>query len=178
MSAAGPAVPGQPPEPLVPDPLVHRTRLVAASYVVLRRGDEVLLQLRAGTGYRDGFWALLAGHVEPGESVLDAAVREAEEEAGVVLDPADLAPLTAMHRFEAHGPAIEQRLDVFWLARAWAGEPRVREPHRTADMAWFALDALPDPVVPHEARVLEGLRAGHLPPVLVHRTEPDEHDPA
>ena len=49
--------------------------MVPAAYVILRRGDEVLLQLRRNTGFRDGHWACAAaGHVEAGESVLSAAV--------------------------------------------------------------------------------------------------------
>ena len=37
---------------------MERPRLapVPASYVYLRRGDEVMLQLRSGTGYLDGHW--------------------------------------------------------------------------------------------------------------------------
>lgn len=151
--------------------LESRTRLVAAAYVALRRGDEVLLQLRAGTGYRDGYWALLAGHVEQDESVLEAAVREAAEEAGVGLDPADLEPLTTLHRFEPGGPPVEQRVDFFFQTRRWTGEPEVREPHRTADMGWFALDALPEPVVPHELQVLTALAAGDVPAILAIRMD-------
>ena len=42
----------------------ERFRVVPAAYVVLQRGPEVLLQLRQGTGYRDGHWAVAAaGHV-------------------------------------------------------------------------------------------------------------------
>ena len=152
--------------------LEDRTLLVAAAYVVLRRDREVLLQLRAGTGYRDGHWALLAGHVDPGESVVEAAVREAREEGGVEIDPADLVPVTSMHRFEPGGPAIEQRLDVFFETTSWSGEPTLHEPHRTASMGWFDLDALPDPVVPHERAVLEALRDGRPPAVLVWPMDP------
>ena len=77
-------------------------KLVAASYIILRRGGDVLLQLREGTGYRDGHWACAAaGHVEAGESVVQAAVREAREEVGVRIDPADLVPLCTMHRTHA-----------------------------------------------------------------------------
>jgi len=57
----------------------HRFRVVPAAYVLLRREGQVLLQLRRGTGFMDGFWAAgAAGHVEAGESVLDAAVRDVE----------------------------------------------------------------------------------------------------
>ena len=46
---------------------MDRFQVVPAAYVVLRRDDEVLLQLRRGTGYMDGYWACAAaGHVERG----------------------------------------------------------------------------------------------------------------
>ena len=87
-------------------------------------GTEVLLQLRRNTGYMDGYWATgAAGHVESGESVLQAACREAREEVGVVLAPEDLSPLTAMHRSnDVGGAAVEQRVDFFFRPHL-AGDP-------------------------------------------------------
>ncbi len=89
-----------------------------------------------------------------------------------MVSPADLVPLTTLHRFEAGGPPVEQRADFFFETRTWVGEPTIREPHRAAGMGWFRLDALPDPVVPHERAVLESLARGDLPAILVVRTEP------
>ncbi|SNR34090.1 NUDIX hydrolase [Blastococcus mobilis] len=147
-----------------------RFQVVPAAYVFLRRSadgvDQLLLQLRRGTGYMDGHWAAAAaGHVEAGESVLDAAVREAAEELGVAIDRADLLPLCAMHRTVApHGP-IDERVDFFFECRRWAGEPRVLEADKSADLRWFTLDALPEPVVPHELQVMTALRTGTLAPI-------------
>ena len=145
--------------------------MVPAAYVLLRRGAEdggqVLLQLRQGTGYMDDHWAAAAaGHVEAGESVLQAAVREASEELGIGIDPADLVPLCAMHRTVApHGP-IDERVDFFFECRRWTGEPRTREADKSADLRWFDLAALPDPVVPHERQVMAALGAGTLQPIV------------
>lgn len=147
------------------DHIDGRSLLVAASYLIVLDGRRVLLQLRSGTGYRDGHWATLAGHVDPGESVHEAAVREAQEEAGIDVDPADLVPLTTLHRFERTGPQVEQRADVFFLTRAFTGTPTRREPDKAARMEWFDLDELPTPMVPHEASVLAAWRAGTLPAV-------------
>ena len=36
----------------------------------------------------------------------------------------------------------------------------VVEPEKCAELRWFPLTALPDPVVPHELQVLDGLRSG------------------
>ncbi|MCX6463279.1 MAG: NUDIX domain-containing protein [Pseudonocardiales bacterium] len=140
-------------------------RVVPAAYVLLLDGaGRVLLQLRRGTGYRDGFWAAAAaGHVEAGESVHAAACREAAEELGVTITAADLVPLTAMHRTAPTGLDVDQRVDFFFTCRRWSGEPRTMEPAKSADLRWCALDDLPEPVVPHERFVLDGLRAGDLP---------------
>ncbi len=151
----------------VQDPATGRTRFVVvpASYVFLLRegatGTEVLLQLRQGTGYMDGHWAAAAaGHVERGESAEQAARREALEE--VAVDDLALTFVTAMQR-TAHDLPIDERIDFFFTARSWRGEPRIVEPAKCADLRWFALDALPDPLVPHEQVVLAGLRTGELP---------------
>jgi 8-oxo-dGTP diphosphatase len=150
-----------------------RFQVVPAAYVLLRRSadgaDQLLLQLRQGTGYMDGHWATAAaGHVEAGESVLAAAVREAAEELGIDIDPADLVPLCAMHRTVApHGP-IDERVDFFFECRRWTGEPRLQEVDKSVDLRWFDLDALPDPVVPHELQVMTELRDGTLQPVVTH----------
>lgn len=149
---------------------VHSFSLVPAAYVLLLREREgaapqVLLQLRRNTGYMDGHWACgAAGHVESGESVLATAVRETREELGLEVEESALEPLTAMHRTgDLGGAAIEQRVDFFLVLREWDGEPAVQEPERTGGFEWFALDALPERVPPHE-RVVLGLLAASLEP--------------
>lgn len=121
---------------------------------------------RANTGYMDGYWALVAGHVERDESVYAAAVREAREEVGVTLSREDLTPLCCMHRTGGNGDWIDERADFFFAARHWTGDPELLEPDKASDIGWFSLDALPDPVVPHEAAVLAALRKGDVPAVL------------
>ena len=106
-----------------------RFAVVPAAYVFLLDDGRVLLQLRAGTGYYDGWWgASAAGHVEAGESVLDAAVRESAEEIGVAIAPDALAPLTTMHRTGPSGTPVDQRVDFFFACREWSGEPALLEP--------------------------------------------------
>ena len=136
--------------------------VVPASYVFLLRdgigGPEVLLQLRQNTGYMDGHWAAAAaGHVERGETAYDAARREAREELGV--EDLDLRFELTMQRTQ-HDQPIDERVDFFFTTRSWRGEPRIVEPEKCADLRWCPLDALPDPVVPHEALALASLGKG------------------
>lgn len=136
--------------------------LVPASYVYLLRdgvgGTEVLLQLRQGTPYMDGHWAAAAaGHVERGETAYDAARREATEELGITDVALEFA--FTMQRTQ-HAEAIDERVDWFFTARSWVGEPRIVEPHKAAELRWCPLDGLPEPMVPHEAHALAHLFTG------------------
>ena len=136
--------------------------VVPAAYVFLLRdgdaGREVLLQLRQNTGYMDGHWAAgAAGHVERGETAYDAAHREAAEELDV--HGLDLHFELTMQR-TATGEPIDERVDFFFTATTWTGEARIVEPGKCAELRWFPLDALPDPVVPHESLALASLGKG------------------
>ncbi|RZT13641.1 ADP-ribose pyrophosphatase YjhB (NUDIX family) [Kribbella sp. VKM Ac-2569] len=146
---------------------MDRFRVVPAAYVIVRRGDEVLLLLRANTGYMDGHWAVPAGHVEHGESAVAAAVRELKEEVGLDVDAADLVPVTAMHRTGGNGDPIDERVDFFFMVSKWTGEPRLMEPEKAAGLEWYPLDKLPDPLVPHEARVLGAVADGDALPAVI-----------
>ncbi|WP_245862081.1 NUDIX domain-containing protein [Georgenia soli] len=153
---------------------MNRFQVVPAAYVLLLEhgpegtADRVLLSYRRGTGYMDEHWAVgAAGHVEAGESVLAAAVREAREELGVELCASDLEPLTVMHRTAGNGDPIDERVDFFFAARTWTGDPARREPHKSAAVEWFPLDDLPSPVVPHELKVLTHLGEGAVPAVTL-----------
>ena len=151
--------------------MTGRFQVVPAAYLVLRRThdgvEQLLMQLRQNTGYMDGHWACgAAGHVEQGESVLAAAVREATEELGIGVDVADLVPVTVMHRTTPGGGPVEERVDFFFECRSWTGEPALQEADKAVALGWYDLDALPTPVVPHERHVLDRLRAGSLDPVV------------
>lgn len=136
--------------------------VVPASYVYLLRDvaneTEVLLQLRQGTTFMDGHWAAAAaGHVERGETAYVAAQREATEELGI--SAVDLAFEFTMQRTQG-GEPIDERVDFFFTARSWSGEPRIVEPDKAGELRWCSLDELPSPMVPHEGFALSQLGTG------------------
>lgn len=146
--------------------MAERLALTPVSYVILRRGDSVLLQLRQGTGYMDGHWSTAAaGHVETHETVHEAASREAREELGIVIAAKDLIALTTLHRVQGTVAAVDHRVDFFFTCDSWAGNPTIMEPGKSAGLEWFDLDELPEALVPYERHVLENLRTG-LPAII------------
>lgn len=112
------------------------------------RDDQVLLghKLR---GFGAGKIVGIGGKVEPGESLVQAAVRELHEEAGLTVDPVD-ADLAAYLDFRfPHRPEWDMTSHVF-VVRRWAGQVRGCDEIRPE---WFPLDALPFDQMWDEGRV-------------------------
>ena len=138
-----------------------RFRFVAAVHLFLLRDEDVLLLRRANTGYEDGKYSVVAGHLDGDETVLAAARREAREEAGIDLAEDDVAIVGMMQR-RASAPGDDERIDFFVAARRWSGTIRNLEPHKCDDLAWFPLDRLPAATIPYIRRALDNFRRGQI----------------
>ncbi|WP_370942261.1 NUDIX domain-containing protein [Amycolatopsis sp. cg5] len=126
--------------------------------VLVQRDDGALLLLeRAGTGYADGSLSTPGGHVEQGESFVEAAVREVREEVDVLVEPHMLRFAHVMHQRDADAQA---RVIVFFEALHWSGEPTNREPELCAGLHWAKPDTLPSMVIPCVADAITMAQAG------------------
>ncbi|GAB2735316.1 phosphotransferase [Kitasatospora kifunensis] len=131
-------------------------------HLILRRdgaaGPEVLLSRRAGQVYASGLLHLPSGHLDGShEDVVEALIREAKEETGVDIDPADVrAAVTVHHR----SPAGGSRIGIFFEVRRWHGAPRIMEPAVCDAMGWYPLDDLPSPMVAYCRAGLDAYRTG------------------
>lgn len=137
--------------------------LIDVHIMLVDRGCLLLSRRRDPDPAFDGRWHLPAGKLDAGESVLDAAVREADEELGVRIDPADLR---LVHTLHVRGPGCEPRLGLFFEARRWRGTPENREPEKCSELAWFPLDDLPDGLIEYPAAGIKGYLEGRTFGVL------------
>jgi ADP-ribose pyrophosphatase YjhB (NUDIX family) len=69
----------------------------------------------------------MAGHCEQ-ESAITCLIREAHEEAGPQIQPQDVELVHVVHHIDRAGD--RPRMGLFFGARAWAGEPQLREPDK------------------------------------------------
>lgn len=122
-------------------------------YLILRQKDKLLLQLRKNTGYCDGQWGFMAGHVEDGESAMNALVREAQEEIGIMLDPKALKVAHVMHR-----QTNRFNVDIFFEAFSYQGILQNNEEHKCAALKFFSLNELPSNIIDYVAVVLESIK--------------------
>ena len=121
-----------------------RSRFPVAVHLLFFRDDRVLLLRRSNTGWEDGKYSVPAGHVDAGESVTGATIREAREEVGISLKSEDIEVVHVMHR-----KAEEERIDFFLVVRSWTGEITNQEPQKCDDLAWYPLASLPSNVIPY-----------------------------
>ena len=139
-------------------PSKERHRIIPAAYVILRRGDEILMQRRLNTRYEDGNYGFVSGHVEEGEAYVNAAIREAKEEASITLQSANIRFAHLMHR-KGEGERNE-RGDVFFVAEQWDGEIKNLEPHKCSDLSWFSINSLPVNTIPYIRMAIQSVEQG------------------
>ena len=122
-----------------------------ACFIILRRGDKIAMVLRKNTNWMDGYYGLPAGKTEWGESFMIGAVREAEEEAGVMIKPEWLRYVHTVHRHSEDTDWV----DVYFEADTWEGEPHNAEPEKSEELAWLDINSMPENVVPSQKDALE-----------------------
>lgn len=137
----------------------ERFKLIPAVYLILRKGDEVLLLQRTNTGYQDGKYSLVSGHLDGDELATHGLVREAKEEAGVTIQPEDLVLVHTVHRL-SRDERNQERMDLFFETTTWEGDITNVEPHKCSDLRWFSINDLPDQMIPMVRQVLESVARG------------------
>lgn len=132
-----------------------RFTLIPEVHLLLQHGGQVLLLRRHATGYEDGNYSVVAGHVDGGEPARVAMAREAAEEAGLAIDPDALRLCHVIHR-----RSTAERLSLFFAADRWSGVPVNREPHKCSELAWYPRHALPPNMVPYVRHALDQVERG------------------
>lgn len=87
---------------------VPNDELAGALTLIETPNGLILLQLRdmkEGIHW-PGKWGIFGGGIEPGEDIMTAALREVEEEMGLVLTPAQLTPLAKINSLSRNRAAL------------------------------------------------------------------------
>ena len=117
--------------------------------------EKILLLSRVNTGYEDGNYSVVAGHLERDESVTEPMSREALEEAGIQIRQQDMEVAHVMHRKATDS----ERIDLFIRARSRRNDPKNVEPDKCDDLSWFPLDDLPHNTVPYVRQGIDMIKA-------------------
>ncbi len=113
-------------------------RQVTLLFLLNDEMQEILLAMKK-RGFGVGNYNGVGGKVGAGESIAEAAVREAREEIEVEIDPTDLVQVADILFTFDNKPEWEQHCNIFFVRR-YSGEPKESE-----EMApkWFSRGEIP-----------------------------------
>jgi 8-oxo-dGTP diphosphatase len=110
-------------------------------YIV--EGDKILLYLR-NSAHAGGTWCPPGGHIEYGETFLEAARRETKEEAGIDVEDIEVMGVTS----DVYDNEKRHYITVHTKPIKYKGTPSLMEPDKFDDMKWFDLSELPENLFP------------------------------
>lgn len=124
--------------------------VLVAAVALIDTDDRVLLAQRPEGKSMAGLWEFPGGKVEPGERPEETLIRELDEELGITVKEACLAPLT----FASYDYENFHLLMPLWVCRRWSGIVSGREgqaltwvqPRRLRE---FPMPPADEPLVPH-----------------------------
>jgi len=100
----------------------------------------------------DGYYSLPAGHLDGGETIIHAMLRETYEEIGININENKLKVIYVMHRL-----TDKEYIDFFLTTESWTGVPKIKEPNKCSELKWFSLNSLPSNIVPHVKQFLKNI---------------------
>ena len=112
--------------------LINYPRLSPAVIMAVVKGDRLLLA--SNKRFKSGFYSVLAGFVEPGETLEECVAREIKEEVGI--------SVKNVRYFGSQPWPFPNSLMVGFLADYAGGEIKA-DPSEIADAGWFTADNLP-----------------------------------
>ena len=134
-----------------------RFKLIPAVHLILIRNKKVLLLQRANTGWQDDNYSVPAGHLDGDETVIEAMIRECNEEIGIDISQSNTKVIHVMHRNE-----WEERIDFFLSVDQWRWKIKNCEPEKCSDLSWFPVDNIPENMVPYVRHAIEQIQEGRL----------------
>lgn len=132
---------------------MSRLKMRVAVHLILEKNNKYLLLRRYNTGYEDGNYSLIAGHVDGNETIISAMQREALEEAGINIDKNDLKIVEVMHR-----KSDDESIDYFLYSNKFSGTIKIMEPNKCDELSFYELDKFPKNIIPYIKTAIENYK--------------------
>ena len=133
----------------------QRFKMRVAVHLFLEEDNKILLLRRYNTGYEDGNYSVVAGHVDGDETVMSAMKREALEEAGIEIQENDLKIVQVMHR-----KSTDESIENFLHSDKYLGNISIMEPNKCDELSFYDLNKLPTNIVPYVKQALINYKDG------------------
>lgn len=129
--------------------------------IILKKDNKVLLVKRTNTDWASGYWNFPGGLLEEGETLINAAIREAQEEIAVIFNAKNMRLVQVLH-VRKSATNTKDIFGFYFLAETWQGIPINNEPHRHSEIGWFDLNHLPDAITEHARLAIDGIKNNRI----------------
>ncbi len=128
---------------------------IGVGVIILNSDNKILLGLRRGS-HGVNTWGLPGGHVDFGETLKEAVIRETHEETNLTLEQLELVSIAddIMLNEDKH------YISVGFICKKYSGTLTIKEEDKCLQWNWFDLDALPDNIFIPSKKVIDNYRKG------------------
>ncbi|MCI8411236.1 MAG: NUDIX domain-containing protein [Clostridia bacterium] len=125
---------------------------VSVQVILFNKNNEVLLLKRNSTGFSDGLYGFIGGHVEKNEMVINAAIRETKEEIGIDINREDLVFKSVMNRKVDKNT---EYIDFVFIVKDWQGNIKNMEADKCSELVWCKPNNLPKNIIDFEKYLID-----------------------
>ena len=137
---------------------MSREEFLSAIYMIIKNEKgEILFQRRCGSKLWPDFLGLPAGHVDKGEDVYQALVREAREELNIDINVKDIEDTFVVNRINKN---LKPYYDIYFVIKSYKGMIKINEPNKCQGLKWLDLEDLPGDVIGFEKEALTNYKKG------------------
>ena len=125
---------------------------VTVGAILINEDNKILLQKRCNTGYMDGMYAIVSGHLEKNESMLSGIIREVKQEIGVELSSDKVEFVCIIRRGDN-----DDYINSYFKCDNFAGDVKNMEIDKCTELKWFNINELPDNIIPNDKRAIKNM---------------------
>jgi 8-oxo-dGTP diphosphatase len=126
--------------------------MIIYTLALLEQNSKILFLLRQNSHFFSGYYGLPGGKVDDNESPQNALIREMDEELGIIVTHNDLH---FIHCLAFKSEKNDEIIALVFKINHWNNELTNQEPHKCAELAWFAIDNLPENIIPRHRHILK-----------------------
>ena len=126
-------------------------------YIFLEHNGKILLGKRKNA-FGEGYYSTPAGHIDPGETVLECANRELLEETGIYAKYFEFIGVRLIGDYEIKGEKAHEYIAFAVKPKNWNGDPKLMEPNKIERWEWYSINNLPKPMFPPVPMLIECIK--------------------
>lgn len=126
---------------------------------IVKQAEKILFLLRNNSKFFSGYYGLVGGKVDVGESVVSALIREVKEEIGIIIIPQDVV---LAHCLSCNNERSVEFIALTFMINNWQGEIINCESDKHTELAWFSYETLPSNIIPRHRHIITMVQQGLL----------------